>query len=45
MQEYLNFNRILNSKDVKSQLSFQAKKFKIDVPYKYGPTIGQSIFN
>ena len=39
MQENLNFNRILNSKDVKSQLPLQAKKFKIYVSYKYGPTI------
>ena len=45
MQENLNFHRILNSKDVKSQLPLQAKKFKIYVSYKYGPIIGQSIFN
>ena len=36
---------IFNSKDMKSQLPLQATKFKIDVSYKYGPTIGQSIFN
>ena len=41
----MNLNRILNSKDVKSQLPLQAKKFKIYVSYKYGPTIGETIFN
>ena len=41
----MNFNRILNSKDVKSQLPLQAKKFKTYVSYKYGLTIGQSIFS
>ena len=45
MYENLNFNRILNSKDVKSQLPLQAKKFKIYVSYTYGLIIGQSIFN
>ena len=45
IQEKLNFSRILNCKDVKSFLPLQAKKFKIYVSYKYGPTIGQSIFN
>ena len=45
MQENLDFNSILNSKDVKSQLPLQAKKFKIYASYKYGLPIGQSIFN
>ena len=40
MQENLNFNLILYSKDVKSQLPLQAQKFKIYVAYKYGATIG-----
>ena len=30
---------------MKSQLPLQAMKLKIYVSYKYGPTIGQSIFN
>ena len=41
----MNLNRILNCKAVKSHLPLPAKKFKQYVSYKYGPTIGQSIFN
>ena len=41
----LNFNRILNNKRVKSHLPLQAETWKMCVSYKYGPTIGQSIFN
>ena len=45
LQEDVNLNRILNCKAVKSHLPLPAKKFNIYISYKYGPTIGQKIFN
>ena len=45
LQEDVNLNSILNCKAAKSHLPLPAKKFKIYISYKYGPTIGQSIFN
>ena len=45
LQEDVNLHRILNCKAVKSHMPLPANKFKIDISYKYGPTIGQNIFN
>ena len=45
LQEKVNLSRILNNSAVKSNIPIAAKKFKIYVSYKYGPTIGQSLFS
>ena len=45
LQENVNLSRILNNSAVKSNIPIAAKKFQIYVSYKYGPTIGQSLFN
>ena len=45
LQEKINLSRILNNSAVKSNIPIAAKKFQIYVSYKYGPTIGESLFN
>ena len=45
LQEKVNLSRFLNKSAVKSNIPIAAKKFQIYVSYKYGPTIGQSLFN
>ena len=45
MQEDVNLNLILNRKSVKSDLPLSAKNFKYILSEKYGPAIGQNIFN
>ena len=43
--EKINFNRIVNDKNVRAYLPNPARKYDIQSAYSYGPTIGSTLFN